>query len=173
MTSTTIPNLGTQKYCPHCKEFIDKSLFGKDGSKKDGLTSLCMEHRNARAKARYHEDEIMRRKHLGRVSVTRDQWFKKSPGVQRAWYAWMRFKRERRVPRWAKFRDTVPIYEEAIRRGPAFQVDHIIPLRGADVTGLHVPENLQVITFKQNLWKSSCTRPGTMLKKAMNLLKVS
>ncbi len=44
-------------------------------------------------------------------------------------------------------------YDLAKRRG--LEVDHIIPLKHPNVCGLHVPENLQMLTRSQNAQKSN------------------
>lgn len=65
-----------------------------------------------------------------------------------------------RTPKWLNEFDLYvikEIYDLAIRRtkihGFMWHVDHIIPLKGKLVSGLHVPNNLQVIPATENLRK--------------------
>jgi len=63
------------------------------------------------------------------------------------------------MPKWSDRAEIKRIYEVAQRKsnieGRKYHVDHIIPLRGKLVSGLHIPSNLQVILESENLAKSN------------------
>lgn len=63
------------------------------------------------------------------------------------------------MPAWADLNAIRAIYRDAKKRiketGMAWHVDHIIPLAGKNVCGLHVHWNLQVIPAEDNLKKSN------------------
>ena len=67
-----------------------------------------------------------------------------------------------RTPKWLTKEDMraiKQIYAIAVARtketGILWDVDHIIPLQGETVSGLHVPSNLQVIPHKENVTKGN------------------
>lgn len=68
------------------------------------------------------------------------------------------------MPSWVDAADLVPFYVEALRRtrdeGVAHEVDHYYPLLGETVCGLHVPQNVRVVTAAENLAKGNRLPPG-------------
>lgn len=64
-----------------------------------------------------------------------------------------------RTPSWANLEEIKKIYAEAAlltkQTGIRHEVDHIIPLQGKIVSGLHVHNNLQILTISQNRSKQN------------------
>ena len=64
-----------------------------------------------------------------------------------------------RMPPWADTEAIDPIYQWAAwlsaATGRRYEVDHIIPLNGRTVSGLHVEANLQILTREDNYEKGN------------------
>jgi hypothetical protein len=74
------------------------------------------------------------------------------PNRKRADTALRRAARINATPRWVDRRELYKIYENC---PDGCHVDHIVPLRGDGVCGLHVPWNLQYLDATENLKKSN------------------
>jgi hypothetical protein len=95
-----------------------------------------------------------------RKTLARKKWITSNPGKDTAAKALNAQKRKKRIPTWLSDDDKWIIeqaYELAAIRSKMFgfkwHVDHIIPLNGKRVSGLHVPTNLQVVPWIDNLKK--------------------
>lgn len=67
------------------------------------------------------------------------------------------------IPLWVDRQAVSSFYEVAAvlsRGGCKFQVDHIVPLKHRLVCGLHVQDNLQILTAKENTAKGNRWWPG-------------
>lgn len=86
-------------------------------------------------------------------------WAKKYPEKQNALNMKRHAAKLRRTPPWADLTAIAWFYKEAQRltklTGIKYVVDHIVPLRGKKVSGLHVETNLQVITKAENSRKGN------------------
>ena len=83
-----------------------------------------------------------------------------NPDKRNAISAHRRAAKKQRVPKWlnkARKAQITELYTQARKltdlTGIQFHVDHIVPLQGKNVSGLHIPSNLQILTQHENCSK--------------------
>ena len=88
------------------------------------------------------------------VSEQMKRWGKANPHKVRALSARRYAAKFKATPKWltdAQYAEMESVYKAAIIQG--LTVDHIIPIRGRYVCGLHVPSNLQLLSLEDNMRK--------------------
>ncbi len=113
------------------------------------------------------KDRLYAALHPDRRAKARTKWVAANPGKDTAAKARNRQARHKRVPTWLSVDDLWLIeqaYDLAALRtkmfGFSWHVDHVLPLNGKRVSGLHVPTNLQVIPWVENLRKGNRVQHG-------------
>jgi len=168
------------KTCKSCAEVKALSLFHKQKGGVDGCRSVCKDCRKDEHKARYEDNKVEwnRRAMAWRVANPdkikqigkkfRDEnrehrnahkrnWVQANKGHVNAYNVKRHAAKLQRTPTWLSEFDKLKIqclYQLAAMRnlesGSSWHVDHIIPLQGKKVSGLHVPNNLRVIPAVDN-----------------------
>jgi L-lactate utilization protein LutB len=92
--------------------------------------------------------------------LSRQLWKRNNRGKCNATEKLREANKIKRTPAWANLDAIRQIYQEAGElnkvHGPnSYHVDHIIPLQGKTVSGLHVEDNLQILKASDNLAKSN------------------
>lgn len=89
-------------------------------------------------------------------------WYQNNPGMRAFYGAKRRATLLKATPKWLSEEQTRQIQVEydlsnwcSTIMGTEYNVDHIVPLQGKTVCGLHVPWNLQVIPAKENMKKGN------------------
>lgn len=120
-----------------------------------------------RKRERYSElTQEEKQKYCGYSTTDREVWNARNkswrtnnPGAVAAQVARRRASILRATPGWADMEAIREVYEEAKRLqaqdGVRRHVDHIVPLRGRKVSGLHVHTNLQILTARDNQIKGN------------------
>ena len=169
------------KRCGSCKQVKKSNDFYKDKHKKSGLSSHCKdcirlykeankesirsyvkeyEEKNSKEIAKRKQDYYYKNKEVinKRNSNYRKANKAKSNTLTRKYQA----DKLKRTPSWLTPHDykvmeskyAMAAWLSAVV-GRDYHVDHTIPLRGKNVSGLHVPDNLRIIPAKDNLEKGN------------------
>lgn len=150
-------------YAKHKAEIVSKSKAyqqqphrkAADSERQKRRYLEVRETRNAEIAKRREQDEAFRQDLITRA--------KEHYKANKAEYVARRAKRRaaeiKATPKWSNHKMMLPFYRVAERltreTGIQHAVDHIVPLQGRLVCGLHVAHNLRVITAKENLRKSN------------------
>lgn len=109
------------------------------------------------ASRNYRAANAEKMRHLDRA------WAAANPEKKNAINAKRRAAKHNATPAWADIDEILSFYEEAARltaaTGIDHHVDHIVPLQGGTVCGLHVTWNLRVIPARENLAKKNLHWP--------------
>lgn len=118
------------KYCVKCREVKELEEFPKNKNKQNGIYTYCK-------KCHSLENENDYLKHSGGYKQRSREY---------------KLKVKERTPSWSNLEKIREIYNICPK---GYHVDHIIPLNGELVSGLHIPENLQYLLAEENLAKSN------------------
>lgn len=144
--------LDTQKICSLCSNSKPLSDFYKNNTGKFGVASKC---KNCRAI--YLSNWYVKNKDT--VLKIAAKWAKDNAHKKRSYRAKRRAAILNATPYWADLNAIKNVYKQADalskEYNDRYEVDHIIPLQGKNVSGLHVHWNLQIMHISENRCKGN------------------
>jgi len=155
--------------CHECSKELGREYRRKKWAEnKEEIKKASREyfHKNKPARLAAHKAYVA--KNYDAVREQQRQYFKNNPQVSRFHGGTRRARKKMATPPWLKgdlLKQVKSIYSEATEiskvTGEVMHVDHLIPICGNGVCGLHVPWNLRILTRKENCSKRSEFDPHT------------
>lgn len=149
---------GLRSQCMTCID-ANTALYYKINRERELLRHKSYNKENAEKMKPYYETYgvAYRNTHREKMKGLLAKWRKENPDKMNSHTAKRRAAKLERTPSWLTKNDFKEIqkfyslaHEKTRNTNIIHEVDHIVPLQGKNVSGLHVPWNLQVITKKEN-----------------------
>ena len=171
---------GSDRCCRECKRAYERAYYARNREKKKASVNRWRAKQDPEQLRAYwkqkhkknREKERLRQRRYRALNVERVRlWERKyyaantdkclerkrryqqlNPGKVKASQARRRAALLQATPPWVDFEAIRAIYAHC---PPGYEVDHIVPLCGANVRGLHVPWNFQYLTKSENVRKGN------------------
>ena len=163
------------KTCNRCLETKPKQEFSKASTCKDGYRNYCKVCQSSKKKEWYEQNKEhvlaktakWHEQNPEKVRETKQRWTDKNLGYAAEYkvkyrkehrdrvnaHTALRRKRvQQNTPPWANKQALLQFYLNCPK---GYHVDHVLPLRGKNVSGLHIVENLQYLPAIENMRKGN------------------
>lgn len=169
----TAARMTANKRCVECQRAAQNALNQRPEAKakrqkydrnrwlteRDALLAKNRRWQTENAEAFSSQKKAYYRANKAKVQAARLVWLEENRHVVRHHNAKRKKLIRQATPAWVDMEAIKAVYAEAERlereAGTPYHVDHIIPLQGENVCGLHVPWNLQPLTAAANISKKN------------------
>jgi len=146
------------KVCSKCKIEKDSSHFHRKRGRADGLVAQCKPCTSEKSHRYYLENAEAVKASTAKYRSENAEFCNSGSNASQA----ARNAAER-CPVWADKAELREVYAQAFAlkciSGISYHVDHILPIKGKLVSGLHVASNLQILTPSENMSKNNKYTP--------------
>lgn len=135
------------KFCNSCRNTKNLVEFSKNKCRKDGFENQCKV-------CRYKYLQKYRATEKGKITNRKGYSSWRIDNLEQKAFkeATRRSNKLKRTPKWSNLEAIEKFYQSCPK---GYHVDHIIPLQGKNISGLHVLENLQYLPALDNLKKGN------------------
>jgi hypothetical protein len=153
----------TDKQCKKCKSKAKQEWNQKNIDKKREMDKRWQKLNRERMREIQNR---WNRNHPDRRRKMNDRWRRENPGKATSIIAKRRAFKKKALAIWANTDAIKKIYDKAKylskTTGIPHEVDHIYPLQSKYMCGLHVENNLQILTKSENSSKNNRIWPGQL-----------